>query len=223
MNLEQLRQQFRVDADDLVTNPPLWEDEWIDAWLTEAESEAAIRARLIHEASDSAICQIAVTAGIAAYTLHRSLYELTHLRFVPSGATIGDPVALKNREELDRIRPGWRDRSDKVQFAIQNDTRITLVDRPAVNGVLHIEGYRVPLKAMANDTDKPEINVAHHRHLVKWALFRAFSKPDADAFDPARAAKHEAEFAAYFGLAQDADLRRSTRSDEAQTNKVFWP
>ena len=34
MNLEQLIQQFRVDADDTVTNPPLWADEWIAAWLT---------------------------------------------------------------------------------------------------------------------------------------------------------------------------------------------
>lgn len=222
MNLEQLRQQFRVDADDLVV-PLMWLDEWIDGWLSEAESEAAIRGRLIHEADNSAICQIAVTAGTATYQLHASLYELTHLRFVPSGASSSEPVVLKTREELDRIRPGWRDCSGRIEFAVQDDTRITLVGRPTVDGVLHLEGYRVPLNALASDSATPEIHAAHHRHLVKWALFRAFSKPDADAFDPARAAKHEAEFAAYFGLAQDADLRRSTRSDEAQTNKVFWP
>ena len=75
---------------------------------------------------------------------------------------------------------------------------------------------------LANDTDKPELNQAHHRHLVHWALYRAFSKPDADGADPTKAARAEANFTKYFGIAPDADLRRSTRSDEAQTNKAFW-
>ena len=42
MNLEQLIQQFRVDADDL-TEPRFWDAEWIATWLTEAQAEAAIR------------------------------------------------------------------------------------------------------------------------------------------------------------------------------------
>lgn len=72
------------------------------------------------------------------------------------------------------------------------------------------------------DNDKPEIHQAHHRHLVHWALHRAFSKPDADGADPNKAAMAEAAFTKHFGVAPDADLRRSTRSDEVQTNKVFW-
>ena len=221
MNLEQLIEQFRIDADDL-QDPPLWEPEWVAAWLTEAQAEAAVRGRLLFEAADPAICEIAVTAGVATYPLHKSLYELEHLRFKASGATTSDRVHLKTREELDRIRPGWRDRTDsRPCFAIQDDTRITLVDRPSVDGTLFVEGYRLPLKALANDNDKPEINEAHHRHLVHWALHRAFSKPDADAQDKTRAATEEAAFTAYFGPRPDADLRRSTRHDEVQTNKSF--
>ena len=222
MNLEQLIQQFRIDADDLQT-PPLWEPEWVAVWLTEAQSQAAIRGRLLFETSDPAICEIPVTAGVATYPLHRTLYELEHLRFKATGATTSDRVHLKTREELDRIRPGWRDRSDSQPcFAIQDDTRITLVDRPSVAGTLYVEGYRLPLRALVNDNDKPEINEAHHRHLVHWALYRAFSKPDADGRDPGRAAAAEAAFTAYFGPLPDADLRRSTRHDEVQTNKSFF-
>ena len=81
----------------------------------------------------------------------------------------------------------------------------------------------MPLKALENDTDKPELNESHHRHLVHWALHRAFSKPDADGFDPTRAATAEAAFTRYFGQRPDSDLRRATRSDVPQTNKVFWP
>ena len=64
MNLEQLIQQFRIDAHDLQT-PPFCEPEWVAAWLTEAQAEAAIRGRLLFEAADPAICEIAVTAGVA--------------------------------------------------------------------------------------------------------------------------------------------------------------
>jgi len=223
MNLEQLIQQFRVDSDDLVPNPYLWDAEWIAAWLTEAQSQAAIRARLLYEAADPAICEIAVTASVATYPLHKSLYELEHLRFKPAGSDRSERVHLKTREELDRIRPGWRDRtSTQPCYAIQDDTSITLVDRPSVAGTLYVEGYRVPLRALANDNDKPEINEAHHIHLVQWALHRAFSKPDAETIDPTRAATAEAAFTRYFGPSPDADLRRSTRHDEVQTNKAFW-
>lgn len=224
MNLQQLIDQFRIDADDLVSNPPLWQREWIAAWLNEAQAEAAVRKRLIYEASNPAVCEIAVTAGQATYSLHPSIYELATLRFKLAGASHSEPVRLKTREELDRIRPGWRDRSDSCpRFAVQDDTSITLVDRPSAAGTLFLEGYRLPLKALANDSDKPEIHSAHHRHLVQWALHRAFSKPDADAHDPGRAATAETAFTAYFGPRPDADLRRSTRHDEAQTNKAFMP
>ena len=223
MTLEQLVAQFRVDAGDTIANPYLFEDEWIAGWLTEATAEAAIRGRLLMEASNPAVCQIAVTAGVAVYPLHASLFELVHLRFTPTGASRSEPVKLVTREELERIRPRWRDDADRLEFAIQDDTRIQLVAPPTAGGILHIEGYRVPLKALANDNDKPEINSAHHHHLVHWALHRAFSRPDADTFDAGRAANAEAAFTRYFGPRPDSDLRRSTRSDEPHTNKAFWP
>ena len=221
MNLEQLIQQFRVDADDL-TEPHFWDAEWIATWLTEAQAEAAIRGRLLYEASNPDVCQIAVAANGATYGLHKSLFELVHLRFQATGATTSSVLSIKAREELDRIRPGWRDETGTPRHAIQDDTRITLVPRPELAGTLHVEGYRVPLKALANDTDKPEIHEAHHRHLVHWALHRAFSKPDSETIDPQRAATAEAAFTRYFGPRPDADLRRSTRHDEVQTNKAFW-
>ena len=222
MNLEQLVAQFRIDADDLM-EPYLWDGEWVSSWLTEAQNEAAIRGRLIFEASNPDICEIAVQAGIATYPLHASIYELERLRFKPVGEDRSYPVHLKSREELERIRPGWRDRTDSLpRFAVQDDTRITLVDRPSAAGTLYLEGYRLPLTPLVNGTDKPEINQAHHRQLVHWALHRAFSKPDSETVDALRADKAEAAFTRYFGPAVDADLRRSTRSDEVQTNKVHW-
>ena len=222
MNLEQLRQQFRIDADDLVTNPPLWEDEWIAAWLTEAQDQAAMRARLLLDDYTPALTHIAVTAGVDSYPLHPKLYEIAVIDFAPVTGYV-QPVYLTSREKLDRDRNGWRNEPPGTPCnAIQTDTRLRLVPVPSIDGSLRIEGYRLPLKALVNDNDKPEIHEAHHRHLVHWALYRAFSKPDADGRDPGRAAAAEAAFTAYFGRLPDADLRRSTRHDEVQANKSFF-
>lgn len=220
MNLEQLIASFRVDADDL-EEPHLFKDEWIAAWLSEAQAEAAIRGRLILEDANPAVCQIAVTAGQASYELHRSIYEIADLRFVPAGQPKSVPLALVTREWLDDKRPGWRDCAGTPQFAIQTDRRIRLVGVPDADGMLRLEAYRAPLKALENDTDKPELNEAHHRHLVQWALHRAFSRPDSEAIDPQRADRAMAAFTGYFGLPPDSDLRRATRHDLMQTNALW--
>ena len=220
MNLEQLIASFRVDADDL-EEPHLFKDEWIAAWLSEAQAEAAIRGRLILEDANPAVCQIAVTAGQASYELHRSIYEIADLRFVPAGQPKSVPLALVTREWLDDKRPGWRDCAGTPQFAIQTDRSIRLVGVPDADGMLRLEAYRAPLKALENDTDKPELNEAHHRHLVQWALHRAFSRPDSETVDPQRADRALEAFTRYFGLAPDSDLRRSTRHDLQQTNALW--
>ena len=220
MNLEQLIASFRVDADDL-EEPHLFKDEWIAAWLSEAQAEAAIRGRLILEDANPAVCQIAVTAGQASYELHRSIYEIADLRLAPAGQPKSVPLALVTREWLDDKRPGWRDCAGTPQFAIQTDRRIRLVGAPDTDGMLHLEAYRAPLKALENDTDKPELNEAHHRHLVQWALHRAFSRPDSETIDPQRADRALAAFTGYFGLPPDSDLRRATRHDLMQTNALW--
>ncbi len=213
MNLEQLIAQFRVDAKDAVA-PYLWAAPELTDWLNEAQAEAAIRGRLIMDDFTPAVCEIAVTAGLASYGLHAKVYEIAHLRFIPS---VGRAVELDlvSREKLDRTDPDWRLRgAGTPEAVIQTDTRLRVVPVPSTDGKLVLEAYRTPLKTLVNDQDKPEINEAHHRHLLQWALFRAFSVPDTDGYDPGRAAKAYDAFERYFGPRPDSDLRRATRQDE---------
>ncbi len=228
MNLEELERRFRVMADDTVTNPPLFKSENIADWLTDAEAQAAIRGRLLLEDANAAVCELAVSAGVHTYALHPKLYELEHLRFKAAGATRSTPIKIVTREWLNnRWADDWRDAADWSErsdhYAIQGETSLRLVPIPSEAGTVFIEGYRLPLKALANETDKPEIHEASHEKLIYWALHRAFSVPDSETLDPQRSANAEAEFTRYFGPLPDADLRRSTRSDEQQTVKVFWP
>ena len=221
MNLEALLKQFRVDADDAVA-PYRASDEAVTGWLNEAEQEACIRGRLLHESGNAAVCQVAVTAGAANYPLHESLYEIDYIALKLDGDTRHYPVKLLSREELDRTVPGWRERTGRPKYAIQGDTSIRLACTPDAAGTLLLEGYRLPLYPMQDTSDEPEINQAHHAQLVHWALHRAFSVPDSQTIDKDRAQLAEMAFARYFGLRPDSNLRRATRQDVERHNVVHW-
>lgn len=225
MTLADLIATYRTDANDKV-QPYFASDEEVTGWLNEAVVEAAIRGRLIHESEIAEVCQIAVVAGTASYPLHPSIYELSHVAFRQDGEATRKPVRLVSSEYLDAIMCDWRDAEGRPLYAIQGDSSLRLVPRPDAAGALILEGYRLPMEPMLlveKDTATPEINGAHHRHLVQWALHRGFSAPDTESFDPNRAAIAEAAFTQYFGLRPDSDLRRMTREDVPHTVKACWP
>lgn len=211
--LKQLVERFRVDAKDDV-EPYIFSPEFVKEALNEAEHEAAIRARLLHECDNERVCVIDLVPGKSAYRLHESLYELTHIMRIEDGQQ-PVPLEIKSVEWLNKEHPDWRtDHKYVLPYVVQTDTGLRLATPPAAAGQLRLEGYRLPLRAMCADTDTPEIHTAHHDKLVHWALHRAFLQPDADGFDPQRAATSLAKFTEYFGLRPDADLRRETREDE---------
>ena len=221
MTLEDLIRRFRVLSLDNVT-PPFWADEDITDWLNEAQNEACIRARLIREDELEAVCSIALTPGTHTYALNPLVYEIISLWIKPASGR-KRPVKLRSREWLDHHIPEWRDCTRPAEIAIQDDTTVRIVGAVEAGDTLELECYRLPLRPMANDTDKPEIHLAHHQHLIDWALHRAFSVPDAEAFDPNRAALAEQAFTRYFGLPPDSDMRRITRHDVAHHNVTFLP
>lgn len=223
MNRASLIAQFRIEADDTVNNPYLWADEEIGAWLSEAEEEAAIRANLLYDTITAEVCQIAVVANTASYPLHAAITEIAYAQFVPtSDSTRVAMLTSKDRLELDRLNPRWRQETGEPRHFAQNDTTLTLFPRPSEAGALTLEAYRLPLAPLVNDADEPEIGQAHHRHLVNWALFRAFSKPDAETIDPNRAAQAEDRFTRHFGLPVDADMRRAYRANTPHINKSHF-
>ena len=217
MTLDELSKDFRVTAQDTV-QPFLFDQSDVARWLIEAEQEACIRGRLLHDSS----FEIDIASGESVYPLNQALYEIDHLGLLEAGSTERRPVKLVSREWLDDNMPGWRDRTDIPRFAIQSDTSIRLVPTPRLAAVLKLEGYRLPVRGLTADkSSKPEINPAHHRHLVHWALHRAFSVPDSETLDLGRADAALAAFTAYFGERPDCDLRRATRQDVVQHNKAW--
>ena len=221
MTLEDLIRRFRVLSMDNAT-PPFWADEDVTDWLNEAQNEACIRARLIREDELESVCRIALTPGTHTYALNPLVYEIISLWIKPASGRKRQ-VTLRSREWLDHHLPEWRDCTRQAETAIQDDTTVRIVGAVEAGDTLELECYRLPLRPMANDTDKPEIHLAHHQHLIDWALHRAFSVPDAEAFDPNRAALSEQAFTRYFGLPPDSDMRRITRHDVVHHNTVYLP
>lgn len=224
MNLSSLISRFRTEANDKVV-PYFWQDSEVTDWLNDAVSEAAIRGRLIFESGNTAICRIDVVAGQAAYPLHSAMYEIVSATFShdgDNGKHRARPLPLVSVETLDQVVPRWRTESCDPRFIVQTDSGLRIAPAPIRTGVVWLEGYRLPLVSMVADTDEPEINAAHHRHLVNWALHKAFSIPDTESFDPNRSVIAEAEFIKYFGIRPDSDLRRITREDYPHHVQPFW-
>ena len=220
MDVEALIRRFRVLANDNA-QPYFWADVDVTDWLDDAHAQACIRGRLLRDDATASVCTIALTPGKSTYKLHHKLYEIISIRLVPADGC-ARPVALKSREWLDANHRDWRDCQRPVVTAIQDDTSIRVVGKVEAGDTLQIEVYRLPMLSLA-DSDTPEIHEAHHEHLVQWALHRAFSIPDTEAFDPARAASAEAAFTRYFGLLPDSDLRRRTREDVPHHNEAILP
>jgi hypothetical protein len=214
MRCDEMIRQFRVLAQDK-TPPFLWCDDSVLDWLNDAQQQACIRGRLILEDVDDDVCLIDLVDDVKAYALHPAVYEIASIR-------IGtQPLKLVSREWLNTCFPEWREDDRRPCYAIQDDTRITLVGAVKA-GEMRIECYRLPMARMEIQST-PEIHVAHHPHLVQWALHKAFSIPDADGFDQNRSILAEREFSAYFGQMPDSDLRRITREDVVHHNVAILP
>lgn len=219
MTLEELLLAYRVAAEDTVA-PYLVSDDRAIEWINEAQNEAAVRMRLLHESADADVCEIDVASGTAVYALHPALFELTHTAFRLDGTTERTPVRLVSTGWLDQKRPCWRDETGTPLYAVQLETTIRLVPEPDAAGTLLLEGYRLPLEPM-DDEDSPEIHKAHHRYLVDWALYRTYSVPDSELQDTARAEAALERFTRYFGERPDANLRRITREDVEHSNVSY--
>lgn len=219
MDTDGLIAQFRREADDRQT-PYLWSDEDVQAWLDEAEQEAAIRAHLLPEKVNTDICQVAVTADTATYSLHAALLTIRHARFVTAGGQ-ACRLLVVSQEAIDGICPNWRDADHgQPQFLIHDEQTATLVPPPSDAGTLKMDVYRLPLDSFETKNE-PEIGQAHHRHLVVWVLFKAFSKPDAETIDKTKAAEAYARFEAYFGRRPDAQLGRDMAADQPHHNVTY--
>lgn len=226
MKLAELREQVWRDAQDRA-EPHLLDADDVDAWLNEAEGEGATRADLLHESEDPQLCEIDLAPDLATYPLDARLLRVTRAMFYPIVPADADPTCntrprqlrIIDREELDRLEPCWRDRTELFCVIVQDST-LRLGCKAGVTGTIQLEAYRLPAAPMVSDDDTPEIAEVHHRQLVHWALSRGLSQPENELFDPKRAAAEEERFERYFGPRPTAQRMRGNEN-RPQFNKAW--
>ena len=218
MNGTALIAEFRDLSQDL-NEPYLWDDTFVLGKLNEAEREAADRARLLFDDATVTVVDIAVTAGTAKHATSPLILDVERAFWV-----VGDeatPLHLYDRHEMDRLRDDWRTESDTPTGLVWDGINVTLNRVPLVDGTIHLEVHRLPATSFTASTS-PEIPAIHHAELVPWALFRAFSVPDADGANPELAGMYYGRFERYFGRKRGANLRRSQRANKPHVNKAWW-
>jgi len=213
MNIGALTDDFRNYTDDN-KEPYLWSDNRVHALLGEAQDEASFRGRLIFDKTTPAVCTIAVTAGTSVYSLHKSINEITYATITDANGNV-TVLGSVDRVGMDVLNPYWRTDANTPSAFIQDDTSIELNAPIAESFTLNLEVYRGPLKSFTNS---PEIALVHHKHLVKWALHRAYLKNDADAHAKVLSDQYLGEFEAYFGIRPKSHKRVAGQINKPQGN-----
>ena len=197
MNLAKLIQLAREATQDLA-EPYIWTDaEWAE-FADDAELEAARRAHLLVDASSPA-ARAVVTASDPVVKLDPRVLFIRRARLASSSV----PLNMRVTRRMDDEIAGWETAKPSTPSVLIPDWEtgaVRLYPPPTQDDELVLTVVRAPLAEMGGDmTREPEILQRYHRSLVDWMKYRAYSKPDTQAFDPKAAEKAEAKFAAEFG------------------------
>lgn len=211
MNLRELIDAYRDESDDSAT-PPMCSDERLTRFANEGQVEACRRALVLTD-STSALCSISYAADDATITLDPRIIEVR-------SASIGnEDMRLRTVEEMGCTWSNWR--TDTLRnvpsFLIRGlDTgKLHLYPRPATSGTIQLAVYRLPLVALVNDDDVPELRLEWHQSLVDWMLYRAYSRRDSEQLDPRIAAEALLRFEAEFGTRTGARNEDWSRNSSA--------
>lgn len=212
MNLGELRAEYRRQMLD-VELPQLWSDADINRYLNEAVNEAAIRARIITDEATDAVCKVDLVADTHTYTLSGKILGISRVKIDGQQK----PLSRNSREEMDSEYPGWETQTGDPQiFTELSDGVMRLIPSPWKDGVARLVVWRLPLVAMAADSDVPDIHEKHHFRLIDWARRCGYLKQDSETFDPVAAARYEALFEASFGVRPDANVQRKRRENRSR-------
>ncbi|MBR7002841.1 MAG: hypothetical protein IKI11_09305 [Neisseriaceae bacterium] len=220
MTLKEMIQRCRIESND-TAEPYFVSDDAYKIWLNDALVEACIRGRLLYEKDDYAKCFMFFAAGEKAVDLSHDWVEIEEVGIVVSHNHFLRLPLLSPDAVIAQYGEDYQSHDNLPVCAIMEDTKLRLFPTQSQDLTIKVQGYRLA-EPLENDDDEPEIHATHHRHLCDYALMKAFSVPDAELFDPNRAALAQKAFDDYFGLPKDSDFRRITREDRPHTVKAFW-
>jgi len=181
----------RTLADDLV-QPYLTSEKTLDAYIFEAEREAAERALYLR--LDSSY-DISVVAGSAWYEISDLIIAINRAKLLGPDK----PLIRTTRRELDFNLHQWEAKSGTPKYYFQEDHSLTLYPMPDADFTLLLDGARLPESSM----ETPE---RYHESLAYWCLYRIYSRPDIDIGNPGLASLNLNQFSKVFGHKRSAQF-----------------
>lgn len=209
---------FRQRADDdKPETVSLWKDVDLLAWASEAECEACLRARLIWD-DTSPFLTIPLVVGQDAYAINPIIDRID--RVVLTLAAGGRPrdLRLTGVDDIAKSQ-GCGPDNGRPQSVARIGSSLRLWPTPSTAGEIRIECYRLPVYPMEAPGDEPEIDEVHHKSLVDFMLYRAYSTKDSEAMDDARAAQALHRFTENFGERPTANVMRKHREMRRVTTR----
>lgn len=217
MNLVDLEALFRDQTDD-EKEPYFTSPAKFLIYLNEAQRRAVRNANLILDKSSS-FTQITTSPSNNDYPLDPLIYSVIDVFL----NTDDNPKMLYriDYQELDRRFPEWKTETPyKPTHYIQHDKTLEFYPRPDDIYQMQMTVYRYP-ETVDENTTELEISDEHHERLLEWCMYRTYSKPDADIFNPGKAELHKQEFYRYFGQEPRAITRKLDQySNRPHRNKV---
>lgn len=217
MDGTKLLELFRHETGDDVGTAEtyLWSDERVLGFFAEGEQQACIRGKLLRETRPITLDPDEGSAEVALGGPRFTIIERIRLQWPDANSTRYCPLDLV--DILDQC-DGRRDRTGKPTIAYRQAQTLILNRIPLEAGVLHVEGYREPI-GIENASDEPEIADHLHVNLIDWALFRAYSRKDSQAYDAQRAQDAKTRYEAVFGKAPTASALRGRMEKRRVTTR----
>lgn len=196
MTLADLIDAFRDESFDNNRVKYFWSNATLTRFANEAENEACRRGSLL-VSSSGPTCTYGVSAGQDVVLLDRSVLKIRRAKM----ASGGDMLASVTAAQMDLSAQSW-ELETGTPIALVTDYQsgaVRLYPVPTSDDTLRMTVGRLPLRPMEADDDAPEIRAEAHPALVQWMLYRAYSRQDAETFDPKKASRALLEFEREFG------------------------
>ena len=189
MNAGELITAFREDIRDDVL-PYLWSESEAYRYLNEAYTAFVGKIGGVADISTEEVVEVPVVTGEAFVDLHPSILRITFARTASNKREVSivnytDLLKLLRSSDYGRGTIDL-DATGEVDYLVVGEQRgkARLISVPVGDDTLQLNVYRMPLKALASDSDTlTDVDREHHNALIYWMRHLAYNKADADTFN----------------------------------------
>jgi len=170
----------------------LWTDTRLLVLLNDAHQESCIRGEIMTEDTPFTMKIEVLTNG---YDVDHRIAQLRHVRMESQDTP--ELIHVSRTDMENNKFPDFKTATGEPTHYYMHGYKMFLYPTPIIADTITLECYAYPDDM--DLTDEPTIPLGMHKDLIWWVLTQAFSKPDADGYDPSRVDFYEKKFDRAFG------------------------